>query len=173
MMLSLLFVLGLLAAQSAGVPDADWTEHVDAEGGFAFSVPGTPQPETVQPPKEGATAVHVHRLETNEDGRSVTYMVTWNDMPWLQGDSGMMLRALVDGVRTAGHNIVAEREISLGGLSGRELQIDAAGATFFQRVYVDAEKKRAFQVIFGSAAAHASADRARFFESFRFTRRRE
>jgi hypothetical protein len=166
--MSMVIALLLIVAQAQG-GTAQWKQHVSTEGGYVASFPGEPKTTEVLPQQEGATLVHMARLDT----AASFFMIIWNDVPWMKGGAADMLKTVLDGLRASPNKLISEQDIALGPIPGKELRIMAAdGTVMLNRVYADATRRRLYQVMFGPVAeSQSSRERDEFFGSFRLTQK--
>jgi len=180
-------------AQAPGPPPpvaeynpANWKEFTSAEGGFAVSMPGVPAISSEPVDTElGRIVIQMYVLTT----KLGEYGVSYSDLP-VRANDAATVRKVLDGSRDQilanGANRLSENDVTLDGILGRELIFEKGGVLGRHRMFlVDG---RLYALILATAANVAfnngtpssnpnertslyETTCARFFGSFRFTKR--
>ena len=162
-----------LAAALAGCESSPWKDFQSKEGGFSVSMPGTPT-EKRQAFHTQAGPVEAHFFTVEADRGGTVYMVVYGDYPealMASGDREMLLDAARDGaVGNIRGTLLGERAVSLGGHPGRELQVLSSDGRLALQIRIYLANNRQYQVVAVTPKeTRSTADRDRFFDSFRLT----
>jgi hypothetical protein len=168
--LTLPLVLG--AAQAQENLPAGWRVITSKEGRFTVALPGTPT-QTKQRVWTAAASLDVHLfvLDTKQDG---AYVVSYCDLPADEvkpGSEQQRLDLARDGaVSNARGKLRSEKEITLNGNPGREIEIEAdKGQRVLLRMIV--VKQRLYQTMaMGPASFTQSSDVTLFLDSLRMVK---
>jgi predicted Zn finger-like uncharacterized protein len=162
-------IFGLvLILTHAGVPDADWKEFTPPGAGCSIMMPGTPViKQQMTPTPLGDVRVHFHTVER----RDITFLLVYNDYPPLIAHANV--EELLDGVQQGAAasvkgKVLRSQKISLNGIPGREVDIDAPskGVTMTMRYYLSGV--RLYQVgVAGRRMTPDSTEAKKLFASFK------
>lgn len=147
---------------SVPVTQANWSEFSSRQGGFAVSMPGTPEEKT-ETDSDGS----VDRSFTLTQGKTA-YYVHYTDIPDVEKLNSDELKQLLDGmpavfVQGAEGKLVTERNVVINNYPGKEFEFTLNDGTIGRaRVYM--VKQRLF-VIVGTSTEPENAQK--FIESFR------
>jgi hypothetical protein len=160
--LSALLLFLLTAAPRAATGQASWKELRSDDGRFVVLMPGTPKESRMS---NAGISLTQYVLET-ELGY---FMVSWNDMP-PTATPGQVLDNMRDGVlrRSPGTRVLGEKQITIEGHPGREVQIGKDGMPGVMLVRLYVVEKRLYTMMTGSDdTPQGAVERDRFLGSFR------
>lgn len=153
----------LATAQAVPIAQGDWQKFSSTAGRFSVLMPGTPTEETqTDKIEDGRTYQQYYFTVTQPEG---VYFVAYSEFPGSevsQVDADTILEAASEGILVDGGRLLSQREISLEGYPGREIEYeDSEGNLSNTRIFLVEE--RLYQLI---AIASNSDDVSRFFDSF-------
>ena len=126
-----------------------WQEFTSAEGKFSVLFPGRPahRDSTME---SGIGKVTTHRFELDTD--LAYYYVSYADIPSVGALTPEQNKEMLDGTRdraiSGDNRLISEREISIGGVPGRELLVSNGDLALKSRFVVI--EGRLYQLIFGT-----------------------
>ncbi len=155
----------------AGCEATPWKEFESKEGGFSVMMPGPPA-EKRQTFNTQLGSVDARFFTVEAERGSSVYMVVYGDYPealMATEDKGLLLDAARDGaVGNIQGTLLSEREISIGGHPGRELQVQSSDGKLSLQIRIYLVGSRQYQVVMVSPKSSTpAADRDRFFDSFK------
>ncbi len=165
----ILAVAAALLSLAFQTPPAGWLKFTSEEGRFSVLMPGPDAPkdmaETRTDPKVGSYTVHLFAKKAEKG----FFMAGWVDYaPSFNFGVQAELAANRDNfIKSAKANLLGTTRIRLGAHPGIEFKAEIPGrADIVSRVYIVG--RRPYQLItVAPAGRDASANRARFFSSFR------
>ena len=162
MLLSVLRTSSLQATSVSGgmTPMAPFSSKV---GGFALDMPGQPK-YTVETVQTGLGAVEMHLFTVGYD--DYAFLVTYNDYPGVPANPRAVLNEIRNG-QANGINgqVVAEKDIVIGGYPGKLVQIENGKLTLFAKMVL--AQQRLYQIGFVIRNdTPMPAEAKQFFDSF-------
>jgi hypothetical protein len=162
-------IFGLvLILTHAGIPDADWKEFTPPGAGCSIMMPGTPViKQQMTPTPLGDLRIHIHTVERGD----IAFLLLYNDYPPLvaQQNVEQLFDGIQQGAAASGKGkVLRSQKISLNGIPGREVDIDAPskGFTVTWRYYLSGV--RLYQVgLAGRRMTPDSPDAKKLFASFK------
>ncbi|WP_052672210.1 CHAT domain-containing protein [Aliterella atlantica] len=143
---------------------AKWQEFSTQEGGFSVLLPGKPQQET-KPIEPGSGTLNNFFV----DLKYGTYGVSYADFPNASNQlDPKQVDDLLNSVRDSAvgkGKLLTDRNITLDGYKGKEIEYVSAGLTYKTRIYW--VKQRLYQQIVVLANPKLAANSDRFFNSFK------
>lgn len=157
----------------ASVAASQWQEFRSTAGNFKVLMPsGTPSQHTVERPL-GQFQQQLHQVMLPQEDGTV-YVIVYSDIPvdpnqLSSTDVDQALDSAVDGMldKVPNSQLLAEREISLNGFPGREVEMEGYNNIVFIKARVYLVQSRAYIVLVGSNTSETfPAESDRFFNSF-------
>lgn len=146
---------------------AKWQEFSTQAGGFSVSLPGKPKQETEAIQQSGAGTLNNFFVELQYGAYGVSYADFPNIPSQLDAKQvDDLLNSVRDGV-VGKNKLLKERNITLNGYIGREIEFGSAGLNYKIRIYL--VKQRLYQqiAVLASPKLVANSDTDRFFNSFK------
>lgn len=147
-----------------------WEEFTSEEGGFTVMMPKTPTHETSEIPTAiGPVTMHTFSASNNNKW---AYMVIYSDYDAESvsaADPSTMLEGARDGVmKQLGGKIVIDRDLTIGGYPGKEVEVVTSDKQFRCRARLFLVDNRLYQVIaVVPGKAKLTKDAEKFLESFK------
>lgn len=154
-----------------GCGKAEFKEFTSAAGKYKAEMPGKPKEETQNTPSPDGRQIALNVASVQQkDG---VYVVMYSDLPIPAGESDAKIQERLDGSREGAlkninGKLTKETKITLADkYPGRDIEAELPGGKGSLRVKIYMVGTRLYQVmVVGTATWVASADSARFLDSF-------